>query len=423
MERRFEVRRAELLEGARIDRKVYEGVLERLPGFLEPYMDVLVRSEQRGHMRRYLEGLMSDLKRKNVESIAYLHDQGRRELQRFVGESGWKYEPIQDRLTQDVGRELGEEDGVMVFDPSGFEKDGEDSVGVQRQWLGRVGKVDNGQVGVYLGYATRKGHALCQVRLFLPKEWARDRERRKKCGVPKEVRFRTRHELAEEMLERCGSWLPHRWVAGDDEMGRSTRFRGRLRERGERYVLAVPSNTSMRDLEVEPPKWSGQGARPKAPWTSVRKWAKALPSSAWKRIDVRDGEKGPLVVKAVMCRVQTRDAGRHVGPEELLVVTRIKESKGWRTDYHLSNAPADTPLEELCRVVKAGHRIEDCFQRAKGEAGLADYEVRTWIGWHHHQVLSMLAAWFLTREVMRGEKADAGADRADDAFADRADVA
>jgi SRSO17 transposase len=188
-------------------------------------------------------------------------------------------------------------------------------------------------------------------------------------------------------------------------------------------VLSVPSNTVVRDLEAAPPPRSGPGAPRKAPWVSVSEWSRALPSSAWQRFEVRDGEKGPLAVKAAMCRVQTRDAGRHVGPEEVLVVTRRKESKGWKTDYHLSNASPETPLEEFCRVVKAGHRIEECFQRAKSDAGLADYEVRTWVGWHHHQTLSMLAAWFLTLQTRRGEKTDPGADGAPDARPDRADVA
>ena len=178
-----------------------------------------------------------------------------------------------------------------VIDPSGFEKDGKKSVGVQRQWLGRFGKVDNGQVGVYLGYASRRGHALCDLRLYLPAEWAADRVRRRECGVPKEVRFQTKHELAQAMLVERGAVLPHRWVAGDDEMGRSTRFRRWLREHAERYLLAVPSNTSVRDLEAAAPAWSGHGAKPKARWTTVRRWLEQLPDAAWTQIEVRDGEQ------------------------------------------------------------------------------------------------------------------------------------
>ncbi len=407
MSPRFERRRKQLLEDAQTRPQVYRGMMERLPEFLEPYLERLGRREQKEHLREYVQGLLSDAKRKNVETIAYLHDQERNDLQRFIGESQWAYRPMLDELTCQVSRELGEADGVIVFDPSAFEKDGKKSVGVQRQWLGRLGKVDNGQVGVYLGYASRQGHALCDLRLYLPKEWAHDRARRRACGVPKELRFQTKHELAQAMLLERGPALPHQWVAGDDEMGRSTRFRLWLREHGERYLLAVPSNTSMRDLETAAPAWSGPGAKPKAPWMSVNGWLEKVPDAAWTRMKVRDGEKGPLEVEAVKCRVQAREEQRHVGPEELLFVTRVKETSGWKIDYYLSNASAETSLEELARVAKAEHRIEECFKCAKSEAGLGDYEVRTWIGWHHHQTLSILSSWFLTMEMRRGKKMDA----------------
>jgi SRSO17 transposase len=403
----FERRRRRLLRDARIKPPVYQGMFERLPGFLEPYLERLGRREQKEHLQEYVQGLLSDAERKNVETIAYLHDQERKKLQRFIGESEWCYQPLLNELTCQVGRELGEADGVIVFDPSGFAKEGKKSVGVQRQWLGREGKIDNGQVGVYLGYASRQGHALCNVRLYLPEGWAKDRARRRECGVPKEVRFKTRHELAEAMLLECAPQLPHHWIAGDDEMGRSTRFRLWLRERRERYLLAVPSNTNIRDLEAVAPAWSGHGAKPKTPWQSVKCWLEKVPDAVWTRIEVRDGEKGPLTVEALKCRVQAREERRHVGPEELLFVTRVPESGGWKTDYYLSNAGAEMPLAELSRVAKAEHRIEECFKCAKSETGLGDYEVRTWQGWHHHQTLSLLASWFLNRETRRGKKMDA----------------
>src|SRR5262249_28472601 len=155
------------------------------------------------------------------------------------------HRPLIHELARQVGRELGTPEGVLVFDPSGFAKKGTASVGVQRQWLGRLGKVDNGQVGIFMGYATPHAHALVDVRLFVPQSWAKDRTRRKRCGIPKSVRYRTRHELALEMLQETGPLLPHGWITGDDEMGRSSRFRAELRRRGERYVLAVPSNTTV----------------------------------------------------------------------------------------------------------------------------------------------------------------------------------
>jgi len=416
MERRFEVRKQELLQQAEIQPQVSQGMLNRLRQFLEPFVARLRRAERREHAQVYIAGLLSDLERKNVESIAYRHDQERVNLQRFIGVAPWEHQPLQEELARQVGAELGEADGVIGFDPSGHKKCGRDSVGVQRQWLGRLGKIDNGQVGIYLGYASRKDHALADVRLYFPKEWAKDRMRRKKCGVPKEIRYQTRHELALEMLRHNGRYLPHAWIAGDDEMGRSSRFRRALRVLGERYLLAVPSNSNIRDRESLPPPYGGRGPRPQPPFQRVDRWRQRLPEKAWTRLDVRDGEKGPLVVEIVKRRVIARtERGRDDATEELLVVARAPDENGQiKYDYYLSNAPAQTPLTELARVLKAEHRIEDSLKRAKSEAGLSDYEVRTWVGWHHHQTLSLIATWFLIQETRRGKKIHAGADGATD---------
>jgi len=409
MERRFEVRLEELLDDAVLDSRIPKGMLERLERFVEPFAARLTSSEQRGHVREYVAGLCSDVKRKNSETIAYLHDQERHAMQKFIGQSRWDDRALIGELAQQVGTELGEPDGVLVFDPSGFKKQGRDSVGVARQWCGRLGKIDNCQVGVYLGYVSRKEHALVDTRLYLNKEWAKDKKRRKQCGVPREIRFRTRHALALEMLAEHGPVLPHGWIAGDDEMGRSSAFRRDLRSLGERYLLAVPSNTLVRDLEASPPEYGGRGRRPQVPYVRVDRWCAALPEDAWTTIDVCDGAKGPLVVQAVKRCVQAKSDRRRNGPEEVLVVVREEQSDGTRKhDYHLSNAEPETELAELVRVVKAEHRIEECLERAKSEAGLAQYQVRNWIGWHHHQTLSFLAAWFLTQEDLRGKKIHPG---------------
>jgi SRSO17 transposase len=332
---RYRLRKQELLDECEVSPEVFDGGLERLAEFARPFVACLVRREQRDHARTYLAGLASDLERKNTESIAYRHDQERHGLQHFVGSSTWDHRPLVRELASQVGRELGTPDGVIVFDPSGFPKKGDASAGVQRQWIGRLGEVDNGQVGVFMAYASPREHALVDVRLYLPKSWAGDRARRKRCGIPKAVRYRTRHELALEMLAEAGPLLPHGWVTGDDEMGRSSRFRAELRRLGEQYLLAVPSNTTVRDVGAEAPVRGGRGRPP----------PEALPG-----------------VRA--------------------------------------------------RVARAGHRVEECLQRGKGEAGLAGYQVRTWSGWHHHQALSLIASWFLVQEARRGKKADAGVDGA-----------
>jgi SRSO17 transposase len=410
MERRFKVRLEELLEDAVLDPRIPKGMLDRLERFVEPFAACLTSNEQQEHVREYVAGLCSDVKRKNSEMIAYLHDQERHALQKFIGQSPWEDRPLIGELTQQVGTKLGEPDGVLVFDPSAFKKQGKDSVGVARQWCGRLGKIDNCQVAVYLGYVSRKEHALVDTRLYLNQEWAKDKKRRKKCGVPREIRFRTRHTLALEMLAEHGQVLPHAWIAGDDEMGRSSAFRRDLRSLGERYLLAVPSNTLVRDLDASPPEYAGRGRRPQVPYIRVDRWCQALPENAWTTLDVRDGAKGPLVVQAVKTRVQAKSDRRRNGPEEMLVVVREEQSDGtMKHDYHLSNAAPETALAEFARVVKAEHRIEECLERAKGEAGLAQYQVRNWLGWHHHQTLSLLAAWFLTQEDMRGKKIHPGA--------------
>jgi SRSO17 transposase len=214
------------------------------------------------------------------------------------------------------------------------------------------------------------------------------------------------------MLSNSGKYLPHAWIAGDDEMGRSSCFRRDLRVLRERYLLAVPSNTGIRDLDSAPPAYGGRGQPPKQPFQRADRWRDSLPNDAWKRVDVRDGEKGPLVLEIVKRRVAARtERSWHDPTEELLVITRsADESDKIKYDYHLSNAHPDTSLDELARVVKAAHRVEDDLKRAKSEAGLSDYEVRTWAGWYHHQTLSLIATWFLVLETLRGKKIYTGVD-------------
>jgi SRSO17 transposase len=413
----FENRKQELLDECKLAPQVFDKVIPRLEQFMEPYVECFARSEQVGHAETFVRGLLSDLKHKNVESIAYRFGQERMPLQWFVGVSDWDHEPLRDELVGQVGQALGDEDGVLVFDPSGFPKSGRQSVGVARQWCGRLGKVDNCQVAVYMGYVSRHEHALVDVRLYLPKDWTTDKPRCRKAGVPKGTRYRTRHQLCLEMLDTNGDKLPHSWITGDDEMGRPYWFRRRLDGRGERYMLAVQSSTLIRDLEVDLPPYTGRGRQPKRPWTRVDKWAAARMNDEWTEIDVRDGAKGPLVVEAIKRRAVARNDKRQEGHEEVLVVIRYRDRDNdavVKTDYYLSNASAETELAEFTRAAKAEHRIEECIQRAKSEAGLADYEVRNWKGWHHHQILSLIASWFLVTEARRGKKMDTGNHRSTD---------
>ena len=407
MERRYKVRLAELEADAELCPDLVRSLLPRLESFLKPFTERLQGSEQQAYAEHYVDGLLSNVRRKNVESIAYVHDQDRMPLQRFIGQAPWDHVPLLEELARQVGTELGEADGVLVFDPSSFPKCGKESVGVQRQWCGRLGKVDNCQVGIYLGYVTHREHALVDMRLYLPESWAKDKNRRRKVGIPKEIRFQTRHHLVLEMLDQKGALLPHAWITGDDEMGRPMWFRQALEQRKERYLLAVPSNTLIRDLDASPPPYCGRGKRPQTPFVRADRWAQALPAQAWKRIKIRDGEKEPLVVHVAVASVEAKTDRRRAAPKETLVVVQRQLTDGSAEhDYCLSNAPAETPHAEFARVANAEHRIEECIKRAKGEAGLADYQVRTWEGWHHHQTLALIATWFLVKETRRGKKMD-----------------
>ena len=410
MEARYAFRKTQLLDECQVAPGIFEQVIPRLYTFLEPFVTIFHGQGDNQHAKTYVCGFLSDVERKNIASIASRFGQSRLPLQAFIGWHEWDDEPLRQELRSQVKTHVGQGDGVLVFDSSRFPKSGGESVGVARQWCGRLGKVDNCQVALYLGYVSRKGHTLVDTRLYLPKEWTKEKARLDKAGVPQGSRgYRTRHQLALEMLAKNGAGLPHSWIAGDDEMGRPSWFRRRLAALGERYMLAVPSNTTMRDLEVEPPEYSGRGRRPKRPWLSVEAWSQSLADETWRRIDVRDGSKGPLVVEAVKRRVVSRSHRRQQGDEEILVVIRYRDRDNQqvvKVDYYLSNAVPGTSLWEFARVAKAEHRIEECLQRSKSEAGLADYEVRHWTGWHHHQTLSLLATWFLVRETDRGKKMD-----------------
>jgi hypothetical protein len=206
------------------------------------------------------------------------------------------------------------------------------------------------------------------------------------------------------MLDEQGNLLPHKWIAGDSELGRSSSFRRALRERNENYVLAVPSNTTVCDWKIVL-KNKGHETLPKESFDRVEDWKDCVTKDEWSVIDVRDGEKGPLVMRLAKYQIlaHTESGKSGSGVPELLIIAERPDRNGLKYDYYLSNA-LDTPIEELARVVLGSHRVEDCFRRAKDECGLADYEVRTWSGWQHHVTLSLLATFFLTKETTRGKK-------------------
>jgi SRSO17 transposase len=390
-----------LLADAVLTPEAVRGCEDRLARFLQRYLPRFRRVEQRHNAALVIRGLLSGLQRKTCEPIAVGAGVHRKPIQFLVGAGKWDDEAVMAELRSHVAEELGDDRAVLVIDATTFPKTGAGSCGVGRQWCGRLGKQENCQRGIFLAYAAAGGYAPLDRRLYLPEDWADDPARRAKCHVPEEVEFRQGWRIAAELIERCSPGLPHAWVVGDDEFGRPAHFRAWLRGRGERYVLDVPSDTVVRDLECpRPPSRRAGHGRPRAvPFGRVDAWAAAQPGGRWTRLTIRAGEKGPLRVDAMTARVRTRLAHR-IGPEERLVVMRTVEAEP-ETHYALSNAAAGVPLEELVRARLARHRIEEVFGAAKQEVGLAQYEVRSWVGWHHHVTLSLLALWFLRGERRR----------------------
>ena len=398
-----------LLNDANVTADTVRGCADRLTGFLQRYLPQFYRVEHRRNATLVIRGLISGLERKTAEPIAIAAKVHRKPIQTFVGSGKWDDEAVMTELRLHVREEIAEPDGVVIIDPSSFPKKGTHSCGVDRQWCGRLGKVDNCQVGVFLVYAAKTTYAPLDRQLYLPEEWANDTVRREECHVPPEIEFQEKWLIALDLLDRSLPDLPHGWIAADDEFGRVSQFRAKLRSRKERYILDVPCNTLVRDLQKRRPprKKAGVGRKREVPFQRVDEWAKSQPESRWERLTVRDGEKGPLEVDAMTVRVRTKEEGR-LGPEERLVVMRnVGESQ---IDYAISNADADVPLIEMVRAQRQRHRIEEFFGAGKGDAGLGHYEVRSWVGWHHHMTLAMVAMWFLSLERRRVGGENPGSD-------------
>jgi SRSO17 transposase len=395
-----------LLADAEVSAADVTGCRRRLVSFLQRYLPRFYRVEQHELARVVLQGKLSNLQRKTSEPIAAQAGRHRKPVQHFVGAGCWDDEAVMAELRQHVAEELADAEAVLVLDPSAFPKSGSDSCGVARQWCGRLGKVDNCQLGVFLAYVSARGQALVDRRLYLPQEWAEDDERRQQTHVPEAVLFQESWRISLELLDRSGAELPFAWVAGDDEFGRCTEFRAELRLRRLRYVLDVPCNTLVRDLGEEP-----AAGRRRPPWRRVDEWARRQPRRRWRKIPLRAGCKGPKVLWAIEAWVQTKDEDGCVGPRERLVVLRTvdEEPQSW---YTLSNARAEVPLASLAAVHGRRHGAEELFGAGKGEVGLGHYEVRSWVGWHHHMTLSLLALWFLEREKGRLGGKNPGADGA-----------
>jgi len=396
---------AALLQQATLSAQQVADCQQRLTAFLQRYLPLFQRAEQRHNTTILLQGKLSDLQRKTSEPIAYQAGMQRKPVQAFVGWAPWDDEAVMAELRRHVSDAWADDDAVFIFDGSAFVKKGHASCGVARQWCGRLGKVDNCQIGIFLAYSCRYGHVGLDRRLFLPKEWADDPLRRAACHVPADIVYQEHWQIALELLQRCRD-VPHAWVTADSEFGRVVAFRDALHQQGERYIVEVRADTLVRDLEARRPRRRRRWGRKRArPWQRVDAWAAQQPAARWQRLRIRAGAKEFLEVEVLSTPVQAWANGRRQRPVERLTVIRTVEAQP-RTWYTLSNAAADVPVTQLAKAHAARHRGEEVFEEGKGEVGLGQYEVRRWDGWHHHMTLSLLALWFVCLERSRigGEK-------------------
>ena len=386
---------------------------KRLEQFLGDLLAPVGRSERRHWGSVYVRGLLLDGERKSVEPMAQrLPDGNEQAMQQFVGQSPWDWKPVWERLAQRMVREL-EPDATWVIDDTGFPKQGEHSVGVARQYSGTLGKTANCQVAVSLHEVCTEGAAVLNWRLYLPESWTEDAQRRAEAGIPEDVKFQKKWELALEMIDQVREWnLADRIVVADAGYGDVTAFREGLESRKLRYAVGVQSNTGVW-LEAPRPRKLKPKQRGRPP--SALHYGKQRPVSAkeaahgaqgWKKVRWREGSQGWLESRFWAGRVQPSHGfheGREAGKEVRLLIEWPATTEE-PTKYFLCDLPTGYTLRRLVRVAKARWKIEQDYQQLKQELGLDHYEGRSWIGWHHHVTLVMLAHSFLTLETLRNKK-------------------
>jgi SRSO17 transposase len=332
-----------------------------------------------------------------------------RSLQYFVGQSQWETERVIAIHQGLIEETLGEEDGVVLIDESSAVKQGAESVGVAAQYCGSVGKIANGQVGVYLGYASHKGYSLIEGQLFMPEKWLEEEhtEQRQACGVPEDLVFKTKPEIGLELLKNAvkRDSLAFSWVAADALYGDAPAFRDGIDALGKWYFTAIKENTLIWCTlpKVHVPQWSGHGRHPtrlslsdkrKHP-LQVKQLVKKIKKHDWVRAVIKEGSKGPIVCDFAFLRV-TESRGGLPATELWLIIRRNLDDPS-EVKYYFSNAPANTPLNQFVRISGMRWPIETIFEESKGEVGMDQYEMRSWMGWHHPMLLVSLAHHFLVR--------------------------
>jgi SRSO17 transposase len=341
------------------------------------------RDEPRHHALAYLKGLLSPVERKNGWQLAEAAgDSTPYALQHLLGRAQWSADDVRDDLRQYVIKHLGDKLAVLIVDETGFLKKGDKSAGVQRQYSGTAGRIENCQIGVFLAYASQSGRTFLDRELYLPQQWAENAERRKAAGVPEAVKFATKPRLARQMIERAlQAGVPCKWLTGDEVYGNDRSLRVWLEEQELFHVMAVSSGQHV---------WVGfQQLR-------IKGLLKEIPDNAWQVVSAGEGAKGPRLYAWALLPLTSI----MIEHQRWLLVRRNLD-KPEEMAYYVGFAPRQTKLEEMVRVAGARWAIEESFQSAKGEVGLDHYEVRSWAGWYRHITLAMLAHAYLT--VMRAQ--------------------
>lgn len=357
-------------------------------------VDQFRRPEPRRHALAYLEALLGRVERKNSWQIAeHAGEISPYGIQHLLCKAVWDADDLRNRLQRYVADHLADPQGVLIVDETGFLKKGDKSAGVQRQYSGTAGRIENCQIGVFLAYATSKGTAFPDRELYLPKSWTDDEQRRREAGIPEDVPFQTKGALAIRMLERAlQAGVPAAWVTGDAIYGQDRTLRRWLEEAEQPFVLAVPQTE-------KPWVWWDKGPQQ----IEVRKIVERLQPGDWQTLSAGEGTKGPRLYDwalAPLYRLQIGTKWQHA----LLVRRNLADGE---LAYYVVFAPPEATLLDLVRVAGTRWAIEAGFEAAKGEVGLDHYEVRTWRGWYRHITLALLAhAWL---SVVRHRMAQAEA--------------
>jgi SRSO17 transposase len=333
------------------------------------------RAEVRKRVGRYMQGLLAPIERKNGWQMAEeLGEANAHGVQRLLEEADWDEEAVRDELRSYVIEQLGETDGILVVDETGFIKKGKKSAGVARQYSGTAGRRENCQVGVFLLYASAKGQAFIDRALYLPEEWTGDRVRCREAGIPDEVGFATKGELAQQMLLRAfAAGVPAEWVVGDTVYGYDE-LRLFLEEQQKNYVVAVPCTHTV---------WVQGRQQP------VGLLAALLPEDAWVVLSAGEGSKGPRLYAWAWLQLPQQAEGTSERTRWVLIRRNLSDPS--QRAYYRAAGPAQTTLSQLVGVTGSRWKIEEGYEQAKGEVGLDQYEVRAWRAWYRYVTLSLVA--------------------------------